>query len=180
MSGAGGAPAGREGPAAAGPWAEAGAPCPPQPHERDALLAGSLGASLHLADEQERDDWPADGPKAPAPCAHHRGHGHRKHPSGSNVSFRRDPDGCEDEPGKVRGRRAPRGQARGVRPPCCSYPRGAASPGVRPKHSFPGSRRGLAGLLLWLPPPRFSLLVLGAGGPCPLENLLPGEGSSSS
>lgn len=72
-----------------------------EPHERDALLAGSLNTTLHLANEQERDDWPADGPKVPEPCSHHRGHGHSKHLSGSNVSFSRDPEGCEDEPGKT-------------------------------------------------------------------------------
>lgn len=79
--------------------------CSPQPHERDALLAGSLNNTLHLSNEQERGDWPGDGPKPSEPYSHHKGHGRSKHPSGSNVSFSRDTEGGEEEPSKVRGGR---------------------------------------------------------------------------
>ena len=83
------------------------APCSLQPHERDALLAGSLNAPLHLSNEQERgSNWPGDGPKAPETHPHHRVHGRSKHLSGSSVSFSRDTEGGEDDdPGKVRGAR---------------------------------------------------------------------------
>ncbi|XP_045428142.1 transmembrane protein 94 isoform X6 [Pipistrellus kuhlii] len=64
-----------------------------EPQERDALLAGSLNTTLHLANEQERDAWPADGPTAAEPCSHLRGHGHSKHPSGSSTQ-----PGPESEP----------------------------------------------------------------------------------
>ena len=104
------APGGRNGPASwpeatSGAGSEACAPCSPQPHERDALLAGSLNAPLHLSNEQERGgNWPGDGPKAPEPHPHHRAHGRSKHLSGSSVSFSRDTEGGEDDdPSKVRG-----------------------------------------------------------------------------
>ncbi|GAB1297067.1 Transmembrane protein 94 [Apodemus speciosus] len=72
-----------------------------EPHERDALLAGSLNNTLHLSNEQERSDWPGDGPKPSEPYPHHKGHGRSKHPSGSNVSFSRGTEGGEEEPGKA-------------------------------------------------------------------------------
>ncbi|OWK14090.1 hypothetical protein Celaphus_00001636 [Cervus elaphus hippelaphus] len=103
-----GAPGGRSGPASwpeatSGLESEACAPCSPQPHERDALLAGSLNAPLHLSNEQERGgNWPGDGPKVPEPHPHHRVHGRSKHLSGSSVSFSRDTEGGEDDdPGKT-------------------------------------------------------------------------------
>ncbi|KAF5919485.1 hypothetical protein HPG69_006085 [Diceros bicornis minor] len=72
-----------------------------EPHERDALLAGSLNTTLHLSNEQERGDWPGDGPKPPESYSHHKAHGRSKHLSGSNVSFSRDTEGGEEEPGKT-------------------------------------------------------------------------------
>nr|XP_045232629.1 transmembrane protein 94 isoform X4 [Macaca fascicularis] len=72
-----------------------------EPHERDALLAGSLNNALHLSSEQERGDWPGEAPKPPEPYSHHRAHGRSKHPSGSNVSFSRDTEGGEEEPSKT-------------------------------------------------------------------------------
>nr|XP_045232624.1 transmembrane protein 94 isoform X2 [Macaca fascicularis] len=75
--------------------------CHPEPHERDALLAGSLNNALHLSSEQERGDWPGEAPKPPEPYSHHRAHGRSKHPSGSNVSFSRDTEGGEEEPSKT-------------------------------------------------------------------------------
>ncbi|XP_072501781.1 transmembrane protein 94 isoform X3 [Notamacropus eugenii] len=75
--------------------------CHPEPHERDALLSGPLNDTLHLSNEQERGDWPGDGPKAPEPHPHRRLHGRNKHPSGSNVSFSRDTEGGEEEPFKA-------------------------------------------------------------------------------
>ncbi|XP_033038049.1 transmembrane protein 94 isoform X4 [Trachypithecus francoisi] len=74
--------------------------CHPEPHERDALLAGSLNNTLHLSSEQERGDWPGEAPKPPEPYSHHKAHGRSKHPSGSNVSFSRDTEGGEEEPSK--------------------------------------------------------------------------------
>ncbi|XP_033038046.1 transmembrane protein 94 isoform X2 [Trachypithecus francoisi] len=71
-----------------------------EPHERDALLAGSLNNTLHLSSEQERGDWPGEAPKPPEPYSHHKAHGRSKHPSGSNVSFSRDTEGGEEEPSK--------------------------------------------------------------------------------
>uniref|UniRef100_A0A452TUJ4 Transmembrane protein 94 n=1 Tax=Ursus maritimus TaxID=29073 RepID=A0A452TUJ4_URSMA len=71
-----------------------------EPHERDALLAGSLNTTLHLSNEQERGDWPGDGPKPAEFYSHHKAHGRSKHPSGSNVSFSRDTEGGEEEAGK--------------------------------------------------------------------------------
>uniref|UniRef100_A0A452TUD0 Transmembrane protein 94 n=1 Tax=Ursus maritimus TaxID=29073 RepID=A0A452TUD0_URSMA len=68
-----------------------------EPHERDALLAGSLNTTLHLSNEQERGDWPGDGPKPAEFYSHHKAHGRSKHPSGSNVSFSRDTEGGEEE-----------------------------------------------------------------------------------
>ncbi|XP_042112311.1 transmembrane protein 94 isoform X5 [Ovis aries] len=69
-----------------------------EPHERDALLAGSLNVPLHLSNEQERSgNWPGDGPKAPEPHPHHRAHSRSKHLSGSSVSFSRDTEGGEDD-----------------------------------------------------------------------------------
>lgn len=101
-----------------GPWCKACAPCSPQPHERDTLLAASLNTALHLPSEQEHGDWPGDGPKPPEPYSHHKAHGRSKHPSGSNVSFSRDTEGGE-EPGKVRGERGGQSlhQPQGVLPP---------------------------------------------------------------
>ncbi|XP_063575007.1 transmembrane protein 94 isoform X13 [Pongo abelii] len=76
--------------------------CHPEPHERDALLAGSLNnTTLHLSNEQERGDWPGEAPKPPEPYSHHKAHGRSKHPSGSNVSFSRDTEGGEEEPNKT-------------------------------------------------------------------------------
>ncbi|XP_033038050.1 transmembrane protein 94 isoform X5 [Trachypithecus francoisi] len=75
--------------------------CHPEPHERDALLAGSLNNTLHLSSEQERGDWPGEAPKPPEPYSHHKAHGRSKHPSGSNVSFSRDTEGGEEEPSKI-------------------------------------------------------------------------------
>ncbi|XP_037596970.1 transmembrane protein 94 isoform X8 [Cebus imitator] len=72
-----------------------------QPHERDALLAGSLNNTLHLSSEQERGDWPGEAPKPSEPYSHHKAHGRSKHPSGSNVSFSRDTEGGEEEPSKT-------------------------------------------------------------------------------
>nr|XP_031324931.1 transmembrane protein 94 isoform X1 [Camelus dromedarius] len=72
-----------------------------EPHERDALLAGSLNTALHLSNEQERGDWPGDGPKVPEPYSHHKAHGRSKHLSGSNVSFSKDTEGGEEDPGKT-------------------------------------------------------------------------------
>ncbi|XP_030780016.1 transmembrane protein 94 isoform X4 [Rhinopithecus roxellana] len=72
-----------------------------EPHERDALLAGSLNNTLHLSSEQERGDWPGEAPKPPEPYSHHKAHGRSKHPSGSNVSFSRDTEGGEEEPSKT-------------------------------------------------------------------------------
>ncbi|PNJ87843.1 TMEM94 isoform 20, partial [Pongo abelii] len=73
-----------------------------EPHERDALLAGSLNnTTLHLSNEQERGDWPGEAPKPPEPYSHHKAHGRSKHPSGSNVSFSRDTEGGEEEPNKT-------------------------------------------------------------------------------
>ncbi|XP_075418327.1 transmembrane protein 94 isoform X1 [Tenrec ecaudatus] len=74
--------------------------CHPEPHERDALLAGSLNNTLHLCTEPERGDWPGDGAKPPEPHAHHKPHGRSKHPSGSNVSFSRDTEGGDEDPDK--------------------------------------------------------------------------------
>lgn len=192
LSSAGGAPTRQRGDVStlppwsgqpSGPWSEACTPCSPQPHERDALLAGSLNTTLHLANEQERDDWPADGPKVPEPCSHHRGHGHSKHLSGSNVSFSRDPEGCEDEPGKVRGAESsPRsGSGRPASPAAgaqgvCSQPGGR-----RLKHSlsgpqaWPGRAPPVASLAL--APPWISPLVMGAGRPLPPRHGLPGAPS---
>ncbi|XP_078012034.1 transmembrane protein 94 isoform X6 [Phascolarctos cinereus] len=72
-----------------------------EPHERDALLSGPLGDTLHLSNEQERGDWPGDGPKPPEPHSHRKLHGRNKHPSGSNVSFSKDIEGGEEEPFKA-------------------------------------------------------------------------------
>ncbi|XP_026312576.1 transmembrane protein 94 isoform X1 [Piliocolobus tephrosceles] len=72
-----------------------------EPHERDALLAGSLNNTLHLSSEQERGDWPGEAPKPPEPYSHHKAHSRSKHPSGSNVSFSRDTEGGEEEPSKT-------------------------------------------------------------------------------
>uniref|UniRef100_A0A5F8GF47 Transmembrane protein 94 n=1 Tax=Monodelphis domestica TaxID=13616 RepID=A0A5F8GF47_MONDO len=71
--------------------------CHPEPHERDALLSGPLSDTLHLSNEQERGDWPGDGPKPPELHPHRKLHGRNKHPSGSNVSFSKDIEGGEDE-----------------------------------------------------------------------------------
>lgn len=130
-------------PAAVGTLVEAYAPCSPQPHERDALLAGSLNTTLHLSNEQERGDWPGDGPKAPELYSHHKAHGRSKHLSGSNVSFSRDTEGGEEEPSKVRG-------AGGEQPP----PAGAGRPGppcrgVQPSPHGWGQTHRFSGLEVW-------------------------------
>lgn len=132
------APGGRNCPASwpeatSGAGSEACAPCSPQPHERDALLAGSLNAPLHLSNEQERGGhWPSDGPKASEPHPHHRAHGRSKHLSGSSVSFSRDTEGGEDDdPSKVRGARGA-ATSSVVRHPglfCWGCCRGTAQPG---------------------------------------------------
>ncbi|XP_043820657.1 transmembrane protein 94 isoform X4 [Dromiciops gliroides] len=75
--------------------------CHPEPHERDALLSGPLSDTLHFSNEQERGDWPGDGPKPPEPHPHRKLHGRNKHPSGSNVSFSKDIEAGEDEPFKA-------------------------------------------------------------------------------
>ncbi|KAL0594552.1 Transmembrane protein 94 [Plecturocebus cupreus] len=72
-----------------------------EPHERDALLAGSLNNTLHLSNEQERGDWPGEAPKPSESYSHHKAHGRSKHLSGSNVSFSRDTEGGEEEPSKT-------------------------------------------------------------------------------
>ncbi|XP_036613430.1 transmembrane protein 94 isoform X7 [Trichosurus vulpecula] len=51
--------------------------------------------------EEERGDWPGDGPKPPEPHSHRKLHGRSKHPSGSNVSFSKDIEGGEEEPFKA-------------------------------------------------------------------------------
>uniref|UniRef100_A0A8C3XCS9 Transmembrane protein 94 n=1 Tax=Catagonus wagneri TaxID=51154 RepID=A0A8C3XCS9_9CETA len=72
-----------------------------EPQERDALLAGPLNATLHLPHEREHGDWPGEGPKPPEAYPPHRAHGRSKHLSGSNVSFSRDTEGGEEDPGKT-------------------------------------------------------------------------------
>ncbi|XP_046530802.1 transmembrane protein 94 isoform X4 [Equus quagga] len=52
-------------------------------------------------EEEERGDWPGDGPKPPESYSHHKAHGRSKHLSGSNVSFSRDTEGGEEEPSKT-------------------------------------------------------------------------------
>nr|XP_045014063.1 transmembrane protein 94 isoform X5 [Jaculus jaculus] len=52
-------------------------------------------------EEEERGDWPGDGSKPLEPYSHQKVHGRSKHPSGSNVSFSRDTEGGEEEPGKT-------------------------------------------------------------------------------
>ncbi|XP_043820660.1 transmembrane protein 94 isoform X6 [Dromiciops gliroides] len=52
-------------------------------------------------EEEERGDWPGDGPKPPEPHPHRKLHGRNKHPSGSNVSFSKDIEAGEDEPFKA-------------------------------------------------------------------------------
>uniref|UniRef100_A0A8C2RV10 Transmembrane protein 94 n=1 Tax=Capra hircus TaxID=9925 RepID=A0A8C2RV10_CAPHI len=92
-----------------------------EPHERDALLAGSLNVPLHLSNEQERSgNWPGDGPKAPEPHPHHRAHSRSKHLSGSSVSFSRDTEGGEDDdPGKTQHR--PEGEPYEAEDFVCDY-----------------------------------------------------------
>lgn len=72
-----------------------------QPHERDALLSGPLADTVHMANEQERNNWSSDPPKAPD--AHtHRKPSRSKHPSGSNVSFSKDTEGGEEDHAQVK------------------------------------------------------------------------------
>ncbi|XP_077019898.1 transmembrane protein 94 isoform X2 [Tamandua tetradactyla] len=71
-----------------------------EPHERDALLAGSLNNTLHLFNEQKPGNLPSDCPKPLEPHFHHKPHSRSQHPSGSNVSFSRDTEGGEEEPHK--------------------------------------------------------------------------------
>ena len=138
------------------------APCSLQPHERDALLAGSLNAPLHLSNEQERgSNWPGDGPKAPETHPHHRGHGRSKHLSGSSVSFSRDTDGGEDvDPGKVRG-------ARGVATSStlASFAGGGRRGAAQPGQVEPGAQTS------WplFSAPEASSLVLRKVGPAPFS-----------
>lgn len=73
-----------------------------QPHERDALLSGSLADAVHVTNEQERNNWASDPPKAPDAHAHRKPNSRSKHPSGSNVSFSKDTEGGEEEHTQVR------------------------------------------------------------------------------
>lgn len=74
----------------------------PQPHERDALLSGPLADTVHIANEQDRNNWSGDAPKAPEASAHRKPNSRSKHPSGSNVSFSKDTEGGEEEHTQVR------------------------------------------------------------------------------
>lgn len=62
-----------------------------EPHERDALLTGPLNTTFDLTNEQERGDWPSDGPKAPEPHNQHKAHG-----CSTNPGFSRDSEGTEE------------------------------------------------------------------------------------
>uniref|UniRef100_A0A8B9SUP3 Transmembrane protein 94 n=1 Tax=Anas platyrhynchos TaxID=8839 RepID=A0A8B9SUP3_ANAPL len=73
-----------------------------EPHERDALLSGSLADAVHVTNEQERNNWASDPPKAPDAHAHRKPNSRSKHPSGSNVSFSKDTEGGEEEHTQVR------------------------------------------------------------------------------
>ncbi|KAM6050760.1 transmembrane protein 94 isoform 5-T5 [Chlamydotis macqueenii] len=66
-------------------------------HERDALLSGPLVDTVHMTNEQERNNWFSDPPKAPDAHAHRKPNNRSKHPSGSNVSFSKDTEGGEEE-----------------------------------------------------------------------------------
>nr|XP_013799559.1 PREDICTED: uncharacterized protein KIAA0195 homolog [Apteryx mantelli mantelli] len=68
-----------------------------EPHERDALLSGPLADTVHVTNEQERNNWSSDPPKAPDAHAHRKPNSRSKHPSGSNVSFSKDTEGGEEE-----------------------------------------------------------------------------------
>uniref|UniRef100_A0A8C3YLP2 Transmembrane protein 94 n=1 Tax=Catagonus wagneri TaxID=51154 RepID=A0A8C3YLP2_9CETA len=74
--------------------------CHPEVEEevhQDLLLSGSGGACAPCSPQpQERD-----GPKPPEAYPPHRAHGRSKHLSGSNVSFSRDTEGGEEDPGKT-------------------------------------------------------------------------------
>uniref|UniRef100_A0A8B9SV30 Transmembrane protein 94 n=1 Tax=Anas platyrhynchos TaxID=8839 RepID=A0A8B9SV30_ANAPL len=74
-----------------------------EPHERDALLSGSLADAVHVTNEQERNNWASDPPKAPDAHAHRKPNSRSKHPSGSNVSFSKDTEGGEEEHTQVAG-----------------------------------------------------------------------------
>lgn len=73
-----------------------------QPHERDALLSGPLADTVHMTNEQERNNWSGDTQKAPDAHAHRKPTSRSKHPSGSNVSFSKDTEGGEEEHTQVR------------------------------------------------------------------------------
>lgn len=68
-----------------------------QPHERDALLSDPLADTVHVTNEQEKNNWSSDPPKAPDAHAHRKPNSRSKHPSGSNVSFSKDTEGGEEE-----------------------------------------------------------------------------------
>ncbi|OXB56250.1 hypothetical protein ASZ78_006433 [Callipepla squamata] len=74
-----------------------------QPHERDALLSGPLADTVHVTNEQERNNWSGDPPKATDAHAHRKPNSRSKHPSGSNVSFSKDTEGGEEEHAQVAG-----------------------------------------------------------------------------
>uniref|UniRef100_A0A7M4EAC3 Transmembrane protein 94 n=1 Tax=Crocodylus porosus TaxID=8502 RepID=A0A7M4EAC3_CROPO len=69
-----------------------------EPHERDALLSGSRTDAVHVTNEQERNNWSGDTPKASDAHMHRKPTSRSKHPSGSNVSFSKDTEGGEEEP----------------------------------------------------------------------------------
>ncbi|XP_032648821.1 transmembrane protein 94 isoform X3 [Chelonoidis abingdonii] len=68
-----------------------------EPHERDALLSGPMMDMVHVANEQERNDWSSDTPKSSDVHVHRKPNSRSKHPSGSNVSFSKDTEGGEEE-----------------------------------------------------------------------------------
>uniref|UniRef100_A0A7M4EA37 Transmembrane protein 94 n=1 Tax=Crocodylus porosus TaxID=8502 RepID=A0A7M4EA37_CROPO len=76
-----------------------------EPHERDALLSGSRTDAVHVTNEQERNNWSGDTPKASDAHMHRKPTSRSKHPSGSNVSFSKDTEGGEEEPAQLEDRR---------------------------------------------------------------------------
>ncbi|XP_019373773.1 PREDICTED: transmembrane protein 94 isoform X1 [Gavialis gangeticus] len=74
-----------------------------EPHERDALLSGSRTDAVHVTNEQERNNWSGDTPKASDAHMHRKPTSRSKHPSGSNVSFSKDTEGGEEEPAQAGG-----------------------------------------------------------------------------
>lgn len=52
---------------------------------------------VHVANEQERNDWSSDTPKSSDVHLHRKPNSRNKHPSGSNVSFSKDTEGGEEE-----------------------------------------------------------------------------------